>query len=172
MRWTGGGEQVDFFLDTEFIDLDRAIELISLGLVAADGREFYAISTEFDDSGANDFVRSSVLPLLEPLDHPAWMSRAEMKEALVSFVGSVVPRFWAWGGAPYDWLAMAQLFPVEERVPDGWRTPRTTSRFWSSSPAYRSPGRRWRCPASSARTGCWSARRTSPAGSTSLWAPH
>ena len=49
MRWTGGGEQVDFFLDTEIIELDRAIELISLGLVAADVREFYAISTEFDD---------------------------------------------------------------------------------------------------------------------------
>lgn len=121
MRWMGGGEQVDFFLDTEFIELDRAIELISLGLVAADGREFYAISAEFDASRANDFVRSTVLPLLEPRDHPAWMSRAEMKDALVDFVGLAVPRFWAWGGAPYDWLAMAQLFPVEERVPDGWR---------------------------------------------------
>jgi len=35
----GVGEQIDLFLDTEFIELDGAIELISLGLVAADDRE-------------------------------------------------------------------------------------------------------------------------------------
>lgn len=138
MQWTGGGEQVDFFLDTEFIELDRAIELISLGVVSADGREFYAISTEFDDSGANDFVQSTVLRLLEPRDHPAWMSRAEMKDALVSssdqqFRGSgrgVVPRTTGW-----RWLSCSR-----------WRsgclmvggTPRTTSRSWSSLPASRS----------------------------------
>ena len=31
------------------------------------------------------------------------------------------PRFWSWGGLPYDWLAIAQLFAVEDRMPDGWR---------------------------------------------------
>lgn len=108
-------------MNTEYVDLEREIDLISLGIVAADGREFYAISTEFDPARANDFVRSVVLPLLEPPDHPAWMSRAEMKDALVKFVGAEVPRFWSWGAAPWDWMAMAQLFPVAERVPDGWR---------------------------------------------------
>jgi len=38
---------VRFFYDTEFIDNGRTIELISIGVVSEDGREYYAISTEF-----------------------------------------------------------------------------------------------------------------------------
>ncbi|HET7322728.1 MAG TPA: hypothetical protein VFJ06_00160 [Halococcus sp.] len=34
---------VRFFYDTEFIDNGRIIDLISIGVVAEDGREFYAI---------------------------------------------------------------------------------------------------------------------------------
>ena len=37
-----------YFYDTEFIDNGRIIDLISIGVVAEDGREFYAVSTEFD----------------------------------------------------------------------------------------------------------------------------
>lgn len=62
-------------MNTEYIDHDRRLDLISLGVVAADGREFYAISREFDPSHANDFVRTTVLPQLEPVAHPVWMSR-------------------------------------------------------------------------------------------------
>lgn len=112
---------MDFFVNTEFIDLDRRIDLISLGLVRADGREFYAISTEFDGEQANEFVRTVVLPQLEPRDHRAWMSRAQMKIALQQFVGDEEPTFWSWAAAPWDWMALAQLFPLQERVPDGWR---------------------------------------------------
>jgi hypothetical protein len=39
---------------------------------------------------------------------------------LVQFVGDDEPRFWSYAGAPWDWMAIAQLFPVAERVPDGW----------------------------------------------------
>ncbi len=112
---------MDFFVNTEYIDLDRSIDLISLGLVGADGREFYAISTEFEPAQANEFVRTVVLPLLEPRDHPAWMSRTAMGSALCAFIGDQEPRFWSWAAAPWDWMGMAQLFPLEERVPDRWR---------------------------------------------------
>lgn len=108
-------------MNTEYIDTERVIDLISLGIVAADGREFYAISTEFDASLGNEFVHDIVLPLLEPRADPAWMSRARMKMELIAFIGTDIPRFWCWGSAPWDWMAMAQLFPVAERVPDGWR---------------------------------------------------
>lgn len=113
--------RVDYFFNSEFIETEREIDLISLGIVAADGREFYAISTEFDASRANEFVRTTVLPLLEPPDDPAWMSRAAMKERLLAFIGSDIPRFWSWLAAPYDFMVMARLFPLAERVPDGWR---------------------------------------------------
>lgn len=112
---------VDYFINSEYIDTDREIDLISLGVVAADGREFYAISTEFDASRANDFVRTTVLPLLEPPGDPAWMSRERIREELLAFIGTDRPRFWSWLAAPWDWMVIAQLFPPAERVPDGWR---------------------------------------------------
>jgi hypothetical protein len=112
---------MDFFVNSEYIDAEREIDLISLGIVAADGREFYAISTEFDGSRANQFVRTVVLPLLEPPGHPAWMSRRRLRAELLAFIGTDRPRFWSWLAAPYDFMVMAQLFPPAERVPDGWR---------------------------------------------------
>lgn len=112
---------VDFFVNSEYIDAEREIDLISLGIVAADGREFYAISTEFDDARANEFVRTVVLPLLEPPGHPAWMSRAQLKDELLAFIGADRPRFWSWLAAPYDFMVMAQLFAPADRMPGGWR---------------------------------------------------
>ena len=35
-----------YFYDTEFIDNGRIIDLISIGVAAEDGREFYAVSAE------------------------------------------------------------------------------------------------------------------------------
>ena len=42
------GPVARYFYDCEFIEDGRTIELISIGVVAEDGREFYAVSTEFD----------------------------------------------------------------------------------------------------------------------------
>lgn len=50
------------FLDTEFTDFVRP-QLISLGMVSSDGKEFYAeIPYRYDE--CSDFVRQAVLPLL------------------------------------------------------------------------------------------------------------
>ncbi len=54
------------FFDTEFTDLHPAAKLISIGLVADDGRTFYAELADtyrLDDVG--EFARMAVLPLLE-----------------------------------------------------------------------------------------------------------
>ncbi len=40
-----------YFYDCEFIEDGRVIDLVSIGVVDEHGREFYAISTEFDGSG-------------------------------------------------------------------------------------------------------------------------
>ncbi len=37
-----------YFYDCEFIEDGRTIELVSIGVVDENGREFYAVSTEFD----------------------------------------------------------------------------------------------------------------------------
>ena len=51
------------FLDTEFSDFARP-ELISLALVAEDGREFYAERTDYNRESCSAFVIETVVPLL------------------------------------------------------------------------------------------------------------
>jgi hypothetical protein len=63
---------VRYFYDTEFIDNGRTIELISIGVAAEDGREYYAISTEFDPERAGSWVRKHVLPKLPSPASPLW----------------------------------------------------------------------------------------------------
>lgn len=75
-----------YFYDTEFIEDGTVIDLVSIGVVAEDGREFYAVSTEFDERQAGDWVRRNVLPLLPPRSDKAWMSRAEIRRRLFDFL--------------------------------------------------------------------------------------
>ena len=51
------------FLDTEFTDFAKP-DLISLALVAEDGREFYAERTDYRKNECSAFVHETVLPLL------------------------------------------------------------------------------------------------------------
>jgi len=53
-----------YFLDTEFIEDGHTIDLISIGIVSEDNREFYYISDEFDPTKADDWVVSNVLSKL------------------------------------------------------------------------------------------------------------
>src|SRR5690349_23977958 len=53
-----------YFYDCEFIEDGRIVDLVSIGVVDEFGREFYAVSTEFDDSRAVPWVRRNVLDKL------------------------------------------------------------------------------------------------------------
>ncbi len=55
-----------YFYDCEFIEDGRTIDLVSIGVVDETGREFYAVSTEFDAARAGAWVRQHVLPQLPP----------------------------------------------------------------------------------------------------------
>lgn len=58
-----------YWLDTEFIDDGKTIDLISIGIVAEDGRELYMQSTQFDIGQANQWVRENVIMHLEICPH-------------------------------------------------------------------------------------------------------
>lgn len=68
------------FLDTEFTDFVSP-DLISLALVAENGREFYAERTDYHRDACSAFVRENVLPLLGRLPDAA-CSRAELTQRL------------------------------------------------------------------------------------------
>jgi hypothetical protein len=53
-----------YWMDTEFIERPYTIDLISIGLVAEDGREFYAESSEVDWTKASHWTLETVRPQL------------------------------------------------------------------------------------------------------------
>ncbi len=107
-----------FFYDCEFIEDGRTIELVSIGMVAEDGREYYAVSTEFDPATANSWVRARVLPQLPGPSSPAWRSRSAIRRDLLALTtadGSPV-ELWAWMAA-YDHVCLAQLWGDMRALP-------------------------------------------------------
>ena len=100
-----------FFFDTEFIEDGLTIDLVSIGVVDETGREFYAVSTEFDPATAGAWVRKHVLAKLPPPADRAWRDRATIRDELLAFLlepgGSI--ELWAWYAA-YDHVALAQLW--------------------------------------------------------------
>jgi hypothetical protein len=58
-----------YWYDTEFLDTGSTIDLVSIGMVAEDGRELYLQSCEFEHSKANDWVKEHVFPHLAICPH-------------------------------------------------------------------------------------------------------
>ncbi|HZC16762.1 MAG TPA: hypothetical protein VE309_08370, partial [Caulobacteraceae bacterium] len=54
-----------YWIDTEFIERPFSIDLISIGIAAEDGREFYAESSEVDWSKASQWTLQTVRPQLD-----------------------------------------------------------------------------------------------------------
>ena len=69
------------YVDTEFTDfLD--CDLISMALVAEDGREFYGERSDFDLQIRSEFVRAAVLPQLGQFPHRVFTREALRAELL------------------------------------------------------------------------------------------
>ncbi|AHI23197.1 polyadenylate-specific 3'-exoribonuclease AS [Corynebacterium vitaeruminis] len=100
-----------YFYDTEFIEDGETIELVSIGIVAEDGREYYAVSTDADHARASRWVRENVLSKLPNPSDRAWKSLDAIRGEVLEFVshGHARPELWAWVGA-YDHVVLAQLW--------------------------------------------------------------
>lgn len=109
-----------YFIDTEFIESGpkKPIQLISIGIVAEDGRTLYAISSEFDRRDASQWVKDNVLIQLDPAETNAkWCEPISVIAAAVDgFVGDDKPEFWGYY-ADYDWVVFAQMFGTMMDLP-------------------------------------------------------
>lgn len=119
---------MNYFLDTEFIDDGTTIDLISIGIVAEDGRELYRQSEDFDPVDANQWVRENVFPHLQDFDPPhrvrphghIWSFKHQIAWEIQEFVGiGKTPVFWGYYCA-YDWVVLCQLFGPMVDLPQGW----------------------------------------------------
>lgn len=135
------------YYDCEFLEDGRTIELISIGLVTEDGREYYAVNSGIDQwtpdgseklhkrITSHSWLMENVVPHL-PLRQPPsrfdghWLWSLDKSSTLVKpswvianevrdFLLSVPDReLWAWYGA-YDHVALCQLWGRMIDLPKG-----------------------------------------------------
>ena len=120
--------------DTEFIEDGRTIGLISIGMVAEDGREYYAVNSNAPWFPINQhtWLMANVIPHLpgekvQPLgnwypdyDHPDVKTHSTIADEVRDFL--LLPNepveLWAWYAA-YDHVALAQLWGPMVSLPRG-----------------------------------------------------
>lgn len=128
------------YYDTEFIDNGVTIELISIGMVAENDDEYYAINSELmlprllvEDWHIENTVPSLPVEIPGPgrirwvPEHPDWPSvktRSTIREEVFDFIVKHSPEppdeveLWAWYGA-YDHVVLAQLWGPMNNLPYG-----------------------------------------------------
>lgn len=130
-----------YFLDTEFFEDGKRIELISIGVVCEDGREFYKInhSAPWQLILRNKWLRENVvthLPIVisehksssgvkfnrwDRAESPHWGTPQSIAVELREFVQGEYPdlEMWAYYG-DYDWVATCRLFGRMLDLPPTW----------------------------------------------------
>lgn len=113
--------------------------MISIGLIAEDGREFYAINSECDFSKANNWVKENVIPNLPPKIDRTWKTKEAIAFEIMAFIkyeeGAELyhhtynslkntpirerPEFWGeW--CAYDWVCFCWIFGAMIDLPAGF----------------------------------------------------
>lgn len=141
---------MNFYLDTEFKERPHTIDLISIGIVSDDGREYYAISRDFNLNGAwrNEWLRRNVLEsihqdlcekmpplekthywkLFEPFTKRSlrnllnWHGKSNhiIAREIIEFVGNPKEIDFYAYYADYDWVAFCWLFGRMLNLPSGF----------------------------------------------------
>lgn len=135
-----------YFYDTEFIEDGRTIDLISIGIVAEDGREYYAVNRDarWKRIYEHEWLCEHVLPSL-PLLHGdarlhvltgpitrrrnpyaldfydrAFRHRTVIADEVRQFLlsGDDKPELWGWY-SDYDHVCLCQLWGSMADLPDG-----------------------------------------------------
>ncbi|MCA1322877.1 3'-5' exoribonuclease [Herbaspirillum sp. alder98] len=113
------------FIDTEFTDfLD--CHLISLGMVAETGEEFY-VEVPYPDAACSVFVREAVIPLLGSIEN-AQCPFEELRHRILSWL-NLIRNDGATVAICFDYQTDWDLFndAMDYRIPD-WCCPRSIAR--------------------------------------------
>ncbi|WP_411958976.1 hypothetical protein ACK56M_20985 [Pseudomonas sp. s4] len=109
------------FLDCEFTELSQQAKLISLALVAEDGREFYVeVIDAWREEDCSEFVKEIVLPQLWGGEYA--MPIIEARSALLRFLAKYDVELEVVTDAPvYDWELFCELAYDAGRWPQNVR---------------------------------------------------
>jgi hypothetical protein len=110
-----------YFLDTEFWDRDNKIDLISIGIVAEDNREYYAINANFPHDECKDlWIKKNVLSLLPEYTgiDEGYKSIYRIRQDIINFtLDDPTPEFYA-NYCSYDWVCFCKIFGGLMNLPD------------------------------------------------------
>jgi hypothetical protein len=105
-----------YFIDAEFDEesADFSIEIISIAVVASDGRFFYGVSKEFNEATTTDWLKQNVVPKLPPMAQRK--SAEEIRSGLKDFFRATYnpeftglpAKFWSRNGS-YDNVVLCKL---------------------------------------------------------------
>lgn len=119
-----------YYLDTEFVEDGKTIDLISIGIVDQNGRTYYAVNRECDFTNASPWVWENVLrpmgiydsrdiltnpgsPEISPRLRETILAsrcRETIASEILQFIGfDDEIEFWA-DYCAYDWVAFCQLY--------------------------------------------------------------
>lgn len=108
-----------YFIDTEFNEDGETIKLLSIAIVAEDGRELYCVNDEARKEDCNKWVQTNVWPhLFDGLDMERdYLGRAGIRLRIESFIGADAdPEFWGYF-ADYDWVVFCWLWGAMVQLP-------------------------------------------------------
>jgi hypothetical protein len=111
-----------YFLDTEFSERGQCVELLSIGLVSDDGREYYAQNSDASLSSCNEFVQQKVIPLFT---EDAWKPLETIKDNVLEYFRADLEQgrsfdVWTYFGN-YDWVALCgSVFGGMTQTPKGF----------------------------------------------------
>lgn len=117
-----------YFLDTEFHEHSRGIELISIGVVSDDNQEFYAVNSEYDQNQASQWLVDTVLENLHPgdPDDTLVLTPKAIAERIRLFCPPLTTQwrfgdteFWGYYSS-YDWYILCRLMGGMLHTPEGW----------------------------------------------------
>ena len=124
------------FLDTEFTDFAKP-DLISLALVAEDGREFYAECTDYHRDACSKFVRGTVQPLLGRVPGAACTSKELTDRVRAWFAAFPEPATVIFDfGTDWHLLAVAMLGRPKKNPPTDFATPLFLDSYAITNPVF------------------------------------
>lgn len=112
-----------YWYDTEFHEDGETIDLISIAIVAEDGREYYAVndSADWGRIRENEWLMKNVVPQLpaqQEID-PYWKFHEVIADEVRDFLlFDKKPKLWGWYSA-YDHVVLCQLWGKMIDLPSG-----------------------------------------------------
>lgn len=107
-----------YFFDTEFAAERWSIRLLSIGIVAEDGREYYAVTPDMFVESHPWLVENVVARC--KADRSVAKTPDQIATEIKDFVGDDLwSQFWAYYGT-FDWFAFCGIFGGMMSLPEGW----------------------------------------------------